>query len=68
MLLVSLWPGHTFASGVNTSRNSRPPQAFASSSKLQSDELVTAAHSVLQGGASLSIPSITVTPRPAPAP
>ena len=31
------------------------------------DELVTAAHSVLQGGASLSIPSITVTPRPAPA-
>ena len=38
-----------------------------SGSLIAVDELVTAAHSVLQGGASLSIPSITVTPRPAPA-
>ncbi len=38
-----------------------------SGSLIAVDELVTAAHSVLQGGASLSIPSITVTPRPTPA-
>ena len=38
-----------------------------SGSLIDVDELVTAAHSVLQGGASLSIPSITLTPRPAPA-
>ena len=38
-----------------------------SGSLIDVDELVTAAHGVLQGGASLSIPSITITPRSAPA-
>jgi hypothetical protein len=34
---------------------------------IEVDELVTVVDAVLRGGASLSIPSITVAPRPAPA-
>jgi NAD(P)-dependent dehydrogenase (short-subunit alcohol dehydrogenase family) len=37
-----------------------------SGSLIEVEELVGAAHSVLQGGASLSIPSITLAPRPSP--
>ena len=38
---------------------------YLSGSLIDADHLVTVIHGVLQGGATLSIPSITVTPRPA---
>ena len=43
-------------------------QKLISGSLIDVEELVSAAHSVLQGGASLSIPSITLAPRPSPTP